>query len=182
MSGSLLENHPRAPPDAERTHPRQHGRSPRLDHGRAADGSSGVRRVRAGPAKMRLDLWALPVALLLALSSLAVVPAQAAPVPQAGAAPTAVVHATAGGNCQNATCDLQATLTNVQYFLIGIAVLLAGVAFAIYGIQHMLGSLEEMDPNKKATRNKQFYSIVVGLVIVLMSVVLASVAQGLIAS
>lgn len=122
----------------------------------------------------------MPVVFLLALSSLMVSPAQAEPIPQSSGAHSTVVHATAGGSCQNATCDLSATLTNIQFFLIGIAVLLAGIAFAIYGIQHMLGSLEEMDPNKKAQRKKQFVSIVVGLVVVLMSVVLVSVAQGLI--
>ena len=156
MSGSPLENDARAPPDAERAHRRVRGRSPRL------------------------DLWPLALTALLAMSTVVVAPAQAEPVPAMGATPHSVVHATAGSNCQNATCDLQATLTNIQYFLIGIAVLLAGVAFAIYGIQYMLGSLEEMDPNKKTQRQKQFYSIVVGLVIVLMSVVLVSVAQGLI--
>ena len=166
MSGSPLENHARAPPDAERAHarPRIRGRWPRL------------------------DLWPVVLAALLALSTVLVAPAQAEPAPAEGpslpsglqATPHAIVHAAAGSNCQNATCDLSATLTNIQYFLIGIAVLLAGIAFAIYGIQHMLGSLEEMDPNKKAQRQKQFYSIVVGLVIVLMSVVLVSVAQGLI--
>ena len=156
MSGSPLENHAGAPPVAERPHPRIRGRWPRL------------------------DLWAVALTALLAVSSVLVAPAQAEAVPAMGATPHAVVHATVGANCQNATCDLAATLTNIQYFLIGIAVLLAGIAFAVYGIQHMLGSLEEMDPNKKAQRQKQFYSIVVGLVIVLMSVVLVSVAQGLI--
>ena len=156
MSGSPLENHARAPPNAELAGPRRRSTWPRL------------------------DLWPVAIAALLTISSMLVGPAQAEPVPAAGATPPTVVHATAGANCQNATCDLAATLTNIQYFLIGIAVLLAGVAFAIYGIQHMLGSLEEMDPNKKAQRQKQFYSIVVGLVIVLMSVVLVSVAQGLI--
>ena len=156
MSGSPLENHPRAPPDAERVHSRARGRWPRL------------------------DLWPVALVALLAMSSALVAPAQAEPVSSVGATPHTVVHATAGSNCQNATCDLAATMTNIQYFLIGIAVLLAGVAFAIYGIQYMLGSLEEMDPNKKVQRQKQAYSIVVGLVIVLMSVVLVSVAQGLI--
>ena len=156
MSGSPLENHPRAPPDAERSRPASRGRSPRL------------------------DLWPVALAVLLAVSTVLVAPAHAEPVPAARSTPPTVVRATTGGNCQNATCDLSATLTNIQYFLIGVAVLLAGIAFAIYGIQHMLGSLEEMDPNKKATRNKQFYSIIVGLVTVLMSVVLVSVAQGLI--
>ncbi len=156
MSGSPLENPARAPPDADRPRARPRSRWPRL------------------------DLWPLALAALLAMAAVVVAPAQAEPVPAVGATPHAVVHATAGSNCQNATCDLSATLTNIQYFLIGIAVLLAGVAFAIYGIQHMLGSLEEMDPNKKAQRQKQFTSIVVGLVTVLMSVVLVSVAQGLI--
>ncbi len=156
MSGSPLENHARAPPDAERSRPASQGRSPRL------------------------DLWPLALAALLAMSSVLVAPAQAEPVSAAGATPHAVVHATAGSNCQNATCDLAATMTNIQYFLIGVAILLAGIAFAIYGIQHMLGSLEEMDPNKKNTRKTQFYSIIVGLVVVLMSVVMVSVAQGLI--
>ncbi len=114
------------------------------------------------------------------MSAVLVAPAQAEPVPAAGAAPHSVVHATTGSSCQNATCDLSATLTNIQYFLIGIAVLLAGVAFGIYGIQYMLGSLEEMDPQKKLNRQRQATSIAVGLVIVLMSVVLVSVAQGLI--
>ncbi len=158
MSGSPLENHPRAPPDAERPHSRIRERWPRL------------------------ELWPVALAALLAMSTVLVAPAQAEPVPSVGVAPHTVVHATAGSNCQNATCDLQATLTNIQYFLIGIAVLLAGVAFAIYGIQYMLGSLEEMDPQKKRDRQKQATSIVVGLVIVLMSVVLVSVAQGLIVS
>ncbi|MDE1820931.1 MAG: hypothetical protein KGJ23_11240 [Euryarchaeota archaeon] len=156
MQASPRETSRRAPPDAEHAHPRARGRWPRL------------------------DLWTVALAALLAMSSLLVAPAQAEPVPVVGETPHSVVHATAGANCQNATCDLAATLSNIQYFLIGVAILLAGIAFAIYGIQHMLGSLEDMDPNKKATRNRQFYSIVVGLVIVLMSVVLVSVAQGLI--
>ena len=156
MSAPPRERPTPEPPNAERAKPRGRGRWPRL------------------------DLWPVALAALLAMSTVLIAPAQAEPVSAVGATPHAVVHATTGSNCQNATCDLSATLTNIQYFLIGIAVLLAGVAFAIYGIQYMLGSLEEMDPQKKRDRQKQATSIVVGLVIVLMSVVLVSVAQGLI--
>jgi uncharacterized membrane protein YidH (DUF202 family) len=75
--------------------------------------------------------------------------AQAAPVGPQGQP----VHASV--NCNgNATCDLEATLTNVQYFLIGIAVLIAGVAFAMFGIQHMTGAIEEMPAEKKLSRKK----------------------------
>lgn len=119
----------------------------------------------------------VPLAALLATATMFAVPAQAEPTHGVSPSP----HLSASTNCnQNATCDLDATLTNVQYFLIGIAVLLAGVAFAIYGIQYMLGSLEEMDPTKKSQKKNQAIAIVVGLVTVLLSVVLVSVAKGLI--
>lgn len=101
--------------------------------------------------------------------------AQAAPV---GLQATPV-HAST--NCNgNATCDLDSTLTNIQYFLIGIAVLIAGVAFAMFGIQHMTGAIEEMPAEKKLSRKKQFITIAVGLAITLLSVVMVSIAQGLI--
>jgi len=89
------------------------------------------------------------------------------------------VHASTSCN-GNATCDLDSTLSNIQYFLIGIGVLLAGVAFAIYGIQYLLGSLEEMPPEKRFQRKKQFVEIMVGLVIVMLSAILVTVAKGLI--
>jgi F0F1-type ATP synthase membrane subunit c/vacuolar-type H+-ATPase subunit K len=89
------------------------------------------------------------------------------------------VHSTV--NCNgNATCDLDSTLSNIQYFLIGVGVLLAGIAFAIYGIQYVAGSLEEMPAEKRFQRKKQFMEIMVGLVIVLMSAVLVTIAQSLI--
>lgn len=98
----------------------------------------------------------------------------------AAAAPgTENVHAAT--NCNgNATCDLDSTLSNIQYFLIGIGVLLAGVAFAVYGIQYLAGALDEMPPEKRFQRKKQFMEIMVGLVIVMMSAVLVTVAKGLI--
>jgi uncharacterized membrane protein YidH (DUF202 family) len=104
--------------------------------------------------------------------------AAAAPASSAtGPAP----HPAAATNCNgNATCDLDSTLTNIQYFLIGVGVLLAGIAFAVYGIQHLTGAMDEMPPEKKFQRKKQFVEIAVGLVIVMMSVILVTVAKGLI--
>ena len=96
--------------------------------------------------------------------------------PQEGGA----VHAATASCNGNATCDLDSTLSNIQYFLIGIGVLLAGIAFAVYGIQYLAGALDEMPPEKRFQRKKQFTEIMVGLVIVMMSAVLVTVAKGLI--
>jgi type IV secretory pathway VirB2 component (pilin) len=166
--------------------------SPRENNARALTPRD--ERTSTRTLRLRWDALLVPLAALLAVASLAVGPAMAAPLPPAHQLPGGPVPegpnalarlgplaVSAATNCAgNATCDLDATLTNVQYFLIGIAVLLAGVAIAIYGIQYMLGSLEEMDPQKKSLRKKQAISIVVGLVTVLLSVVLVSVAKGLI--
>ena len=119
------------------------------------------------------------VEVMLALSLLFAVattgPASAAS-PQGG---RTVPAATA--NCNgNATCDLDSTLSNIQFFLIGVGVLLAGIAFAVYGIQYLAGALDEMPPEKRFLRKKQFMEIMVGLVIVMMSAVLVTVAKGLI--
>ena len=117
-------------------------------------------------------LGLLPV-LFLALAAAG--PARAAPVP--GGAPA--VHAAA--NCQgNATCDLDATLTNIQYFLVGIAVLIAGVAFAFFGIQHMTGAFEDKTSEDVKKRNTQLKTIAMGLVVTLLSAVLVGIAKGLI--
>ena len=84
-------------------------------------------------------------------------------------------------NCNgNSTCDLDSTLNNIQYFLIGVGVLIGGIMFALFGIQHMAGAVEEMPPEKRLQRRHQFMTLVVGLVIVSTSVVLVHVAQGLI--
>ena len=80
----------------------------------------------------------------------------------------------------NSTCDLDSTLNNIQYFLIGVGVLIGGIMFALFGIQHMAGAVEEMPPEKRLQRRHQFMTLVVGLVIVSTSVVLVHVAQGLI--
>jgi hypothetical protein len=152
------------------TSPRNH-RPERAPHAELAP------RPRRPRRRRNWDLVLVPLAALLAMTTLVAPPAQAQPTQGGASAP----HVGGSTNCNgNATCDLDATLTNVQYFLIGIAVLLAGVAFAIYGIQYMLGSLEEMDPSKKAQKKNQAIAIVVGLVTVLLSVVLVSVAKGLI--
>ena len=87
----------------------------------------------------------------------------------------------AATNCNgNSTCDLDSTLSNIQYFLIGVGVLTGGIMFALFGIQHMAGAVEEMPPEKRLQRRHQFMTLVVGLVIVSTSVVLVHVAQGLI--
>ncbi|MCL4323898.1 MAG: hypothetical protein M1144_00285 [Candidatus Thermoplasmatota archaeon] len=84
-------------------------------------------------------------------------------------------------NCNgNSTCDLDSTLNNIQYFLIGVGVLIGGIMFALFGIQHMAGAVEEMPPEKRLQRRHQFMTLIVGLVIVSTSVVLVHVAQGLI--
>lgn len=89
------------------------------------------------------------------------------------------VHAAV--NCNgNATCDLDSTLSNIQYFLIGIGILLAGVAFAVYGIQYLTSALDDMPAEKRFQRKKQFMEIMVGLVIVMLSAILVTVAKGLI--
>ncbi len=80
----------------------------------------------------------------------------------------------------NSTCDLDTTLNNIQYFLIGVGVLIGGIMFALFGIQHMAGAVEEMPPEKRLQRRHQFMTLIVGLVIVSTSVVLVHVAQGLI--
>ncbi len=80
----------------------------------------------------------------------------------------------------NSTCDLDSTLNNIQYFLIGVGVLIGGIMFALFGIQHMAGAVEEMPPEKRLQRRHQFMTLIVGLVIVSTSVVLVHVAQGLI--
>ena len=119
----------------------------------------------------------LALSTLLALATFTPM-ASAAPAPSA-AGP--VPHTTAATSCNgNATGDLDSTLTNIQFFLIGVGVLLAGIAFAIYGIQHLTGALDEMPPEKKFQRKKQFVEIAVGLIIVMLSVVLVTVAKGLI--
>ena len=87
----------------------------------------------------------------------------------------------AATNCNgNSTCDLDSTLNNIQYFLIGVGVLIGGIMFALFGIQHMAGAVEEMPPEKRLQRRHQFMTLIVGLVIVSTSVVLVHVAQGLI--
>ena len=117
-------------------------------------------------------LGLLPV-LFLALAAAG--PARATPVPQGAPA----LHAAT--NCNgNTTCDLDATLTNIQYFLIGIAVLIAGVAFALYGIQHMAGAFEDASVETKTKRNAQLKTIAFGLVITLLSAVMVGIAKGLI--
>ena len=114
----------------------------------------------------------LPVLLItLATSG----PARAAPVGAEAPAP----HAAASCN-GNTTCDLDATLTNIQYFLIGIAVLIAGVAFALYGVQHMAGAFEDQSSEQINKRKTQLKTIAMGLVITLLSAVLVGIAKGLI--
>ncbi len=117
-------------------------------------------------------LGLLPV-LLLALAATG--PARAAPVSGSPPAP----HAATSCN-GNTTCDLDATLTNIQYFLIGIAVLIAGVAFALYGIQHMTGAFEDESAETKNKRKTQFKTIAFGLAITLLSAVMVGIAKGLI--
>ena len=123
------------------------------------------------------------IEVVLALSTLM---ALATFTPLAAASPTSSAtgpapYPAAATNCNgNATCDLDSTLTNIQYFLIGVGVLLAGIAFAVYGIQHLTGAMDEMPPEKKFQRKKQFVEIAVGLIIVMMSVILVTVAKGLI--
>ena len=119
----------------------------------------------------------LALSTLMALATFAPMASAAPAPPTAGPIP----HTTAATSCNgNATCDLDSTLTNIQYFLIGVGVLLAGIAFAVYGIQHLTGAMEEMPPEKKFQRKKQFVEIAVGLIIVMLSVVLVTVAKGLI--
>lgn len=131
---------------------------------------------RRPPSAIRrvVDLLLPAVSALLFLTAIAS-PVHAASVPPSGTA----VHATVNCN-QNATCDLDATLTNVQYFLIGIAVLIAGIAFAMFGIQHMAGALEDPSAEKKQERNRRFMTIAVGLAITLLSAVMVGVAKGLV--
>ena len=136
---------------------------------------------RARPNAERRHLPIMEV--VLALSTLLAL-ATFTPMASATSAPSPVgpvPHTTAATNCNgNATCDLDSTLTNIQSFLIGVGVLLAGIAFAIYGIQHLSGALDEMPPEKKFQRKKQFVEIAVGLIIVMLSVILVTVAKGLI--
>ena len=130
------------------------------------------RRPRPGfPRLVDILAPALSALVLLAVAT----PAHALPIPPAGTA------APAAANCNgNATCDLDETLSNVQFFLIGIAVLIAGVAFALFGIQHMTGALEDQPAEKRLSRKKQFTAIAVGLAITLLSAVMVGVAKGLI--
>lgn len=135
-------------------------------------------------ARPKAERRHLPIMeVVLALSTLMAL-ATFTPMASAAPAPSAagpVPHTTAATSCNgNATCDLDTTLTNIQYFLIGVGVLLAGIAFAIYGIQHLSGALDEMPPEKKFQRKKQFVEIAVGLIIVMLSVILVTVAKGLI--
>ena len=135
-------------------------------------------------ARPKAERRHLPIMeVVLALSTLMAL-ATFTPMASAAPAPSAagpVPHTTAATSCNgNATCDLDSTLTNIQFFLIGVGVLLAGIAFAIYGIQHLTGALDEMPPEKKFQRKKQFVEIAVGLIIVMLSVVLVTVAKGLI--
>lgn len=81
---------------------------------------------------------------------------------------------------QTAQDKLNATMRNIQYFLIGFAVLLAGVMIAIWGITFMTGAVDELPPEKIAQRKKQLLYILIGLIIVLMSVVLVELAKSLI--
>lgn len=81
---------------------------------------------------------------------------------------------------QTAQDKLNQTLLNIQYFLIGFAVLLAGVMIAVWGITFMTGAVDEMPPEKIAQRKKQLMYIFVGLIIVLLSTVLVEIAKMLI--
>jgi len=81
---------------------------------------------------------------------------------------------------QTAQDKLSQTLLNIQYFLIGVAVLLAGIMIAIWGITFMVGSAEDMPPEKIAQRKRQLIYILIGLIIVLLSTVLVEIAKSLI--
>jgi len=81
---------------------------------------------------------------------------------------------------QTAQDKLNQTLLNIQYFLIGVAVLLAGIMIAIWGITFMVGSAEDMPPEKIAQRKRQLIYILIGLIIVLLSTVLVEIAKSLI--
>lgn len=139
------------------------------------------RNDRASPhraERRRLPFSEAFAALSLVLLITSIMPGATAASPAAH--PTG--HPVVGmANCNgNATCDLTSTLSNIQYFLIAVAVAMAGIAMAIYGISFMTGAIDEMPPEKRQQRKKQFFEIVVGLVLVLLSVAIVAIAKGLV--
>lgn len=126
----------------------------------------------------RYPLTELVGALSLVLLLTSIVPAATAASPTTASTGRAQPAMT---NCNgNATCDLDSTLSNVQYFLVAVAVAMAGIAMAIYGISFMTGAVNEMPPEKRQSRRKQFFEIIIGLVLVLLSVAIVAIAKGLV--
>lgn len=93
---------------------------------------------------------------------------------------------TVSGTCLNnsdpAQRNLSATLTNIQYLVIGIDVIVAGIMLGVWAFWHMAEGATggEQNPEKKLQQRQRLMQIFVGLLVALLATGLVVVAKNLI--
>jgi hypothetical protein len=110
-------------------------------------------------------------------------PAQAQPFTSAisGHSTSTQVSGTCFNNSDPAQRNLSATLTNIQYIVIGVDVAVAAIMLGVWAFQHMTsGAMGEESPDKKLQQRHRLMQILVGLIVALMATGLVALAKSLI--
>ena len=92
------------------------------------------------------------------------------------------VSATCFNNSDPAQRNLSATLTNIEYLVIGVDVAVAAIMLGVWAFWHMSEGATggESNPEKKLQQRQRLMQILIGLLVALLATGLVAVAKNLI--